>query len=139
MKHIIQRIITALAVATTALGANAYGQDAHVNISTRGSIYPADAEASLIGGYSVASEKRVILRTIGESLASHGVATPTADARFDIYKLDLANPANDEIIGLNDNWKDGGQQHPIIASGLAPLAESDSAMVMTVDAVIGLD
>lgn len=134
MKHTIQKTITALAVAATALGANAYGQDALVNISTRGSIDPADAEASLIGGFSVASEKRVILRTIGESLADQGVANPIADARFDVYKLDLANPANNEIIGQNDNWKDGGQQYQIIASGLAPLAESDSAMIMTVDA-----
>ena len=134
MKHIIQKILTTMTIAVTALGINGYGQDALVNISTRGNIDPADAEASLIGGFSLASEKRVILRTIGESLANQGVANPIADARFDVYKLDLADPANNEIIGQNDNWKDGGQQLQIVASGLAPGADSDSAMIMTLDA-----
>ena len=134
MKHVVQKILAAVAIAATALGAQSFGQDALVNISTRGTIDPADAEASLIGGFSLAGEKRVILRTIGESLADQGVANPIADARFDVYKLDLADPANNEIIGQNDNWKDGGQQLQIVASGLAPGADSDSAMIMTLDA-----
>jgi len=134
MKNIIQKILAAVAIVATGLGAQSYGQDALVNISTRETIDPADAEASLIGGFSLDSEKRVILRTIAESLADQGVAHPIADARFDVYKLDLADPANSEIVGQNDNWKDGGQQLQIVASGLAPRANSDSAMTMTLDA-----
>lgn len=134
MKHVIQRTLTALAVAEAALGANAYGQDALGSTSTRGNIDPTDAEASLIADFSLASEKRVILRTIGESLADQGVANPIADARFDVYKLDLADSSNNEIIGQNDNWKDSGQQLQIVASGLAPAADSDSAMIMTLEA-----
>lgn len=134
MNHIIQKILAAVAIAAPGLGAPSYGQDAFVNISTRGPIDPADAEASLIGGFSLASEKRVILRTIGESLADQGVAQPIADVRYDVYKLDLAGPASNEIIGQNDNWENGGPQLQIVASGLAPGADSDSAMIMTLDA-----
>ena len=134
MKHIIQKILAAVAIAATGLGAQSNGQNALVNISTRGTIDAADTEASLIGGFLLASEKRVILRTIGKSLADQGVAHPIADARFDVYKLDLADPGNNEIIGQNGNWKDRGQQLQIVASGLAPGADSDSAMIMTLDA-----
>ena len=90
-----------MTIAATALEINGYGQDALVNISTRRNIEPTSAEAALVGGCSSASEKRVILRTIGESLVDQGVAIPIADARLDVSKLDLANPANNEIIGLD--------------------------------------
>jgi len=58
MERIIGRTITALALAATTLGANAHSQDALVNISNLDGIDSADAESPLIGGFSVASEKR---------------------------------------------------------------------------------
>ena len=134
MKKIIHKVITTAAIAATAFGPQAFTQDALVNISTRGTVDPANPEASLIGGFSVGSEKRVILRAIGASLADQGVTNPITDARFDVYKLDLTDPANNENIGQNDNWRDGGQQLQIVASGLAPAGDTDSAMIMTLDA-----
>ena len=134
MRHMIQKILTTMTIVATALGINGYGQDALVNLSTRGNINPANGdEASLIGGFSIAKNKRVLLRTVGESLTSKGITNPLEDARFDLYKLDLVDHTNNQMIGQNDNWRDSGQQYQIIASGLPPEADSESAMIMTLD------
>ena len=60
MRQMIQKVLTKMTIAATNLGVNGYGQDALVNISTRGNIDPTDAEATHIGGFLLASEKRVI-------------------------------------------------------------------------------
>ncbi len=107
------------------------GTDSLVNISTRGHIDPAQgAEATLIAGFSVLQPKRILLRGIGESLADEGVGDPLDDINFNVYSLDFDNPENTEMIGGNDNWKDGGQRYQIAASGLPPAADSESAMIM---------
>ena len=134
MFYVIQKVLTAITIAAAAIGSNGYTQDALVNISTRGDIDPADAEASVADGSSLIVGKWVILGTVDESLAKQGIAYPSADARFDVSELDLEDPANNNIIGQNDNWKDNGQPLKIVAVDLAPETDNHSAIVMNSDA-----
>lgn len=134
MLYIIQKVLTAITFAAVAIGSNGYTQDALVNISTRGDIDPADVEALVAAGSSLIVGEWVIVRTFDESLANQGIAYPIADARFDVSELDLEDPANNHIIGQNDNWKDNGQPLQIVAVNLAPAADNHSAIVMNFDA-----
>jgi hypothetical protein len=91
------------------------------NISTRGLVKTGDQV--LIGGFIVTGvqPKQVIVRAIGPSLP---------------VPLVLANPSlelhdsSGAIIASNDNWR-SDQQTAILASGLAPLNDNESAVVMT--------
>ena len=105
-----------------------------MNISTRGDIDPADAGASVADGSSLIVGEWVVLRTFDESVANQGIAFPIADARFDVSELDLEDPANNNIIGQNDNWKDNGQPLKFVAVDLVPAANNHSAIVMNFDA-----
>ena len=104
MFYVIQKVLTAIKIAAATIGPNGYTQDALANISTRGDLDPADAEASVADGSSLIVGEWVILRTFDESLAKQGIAYPSADARFDVSELDFEDPANNHIIGQNDNW-----------------------------------
>jgi hypothetical protein len=91
------------------------------NISTRGLVQTGDQV--LIGGFIVTGtqSKDVIVRAIGPSILLPGV---------------LANPvlalhnSSGAVIASNDNWR-SDQEVAIIATGLAPLNDNESAIVMT--------
>src|SRR5437588_3820425 len=68
---------------------------------------------TIIGGNG-ASLQRVLVRALGPSLASFGVATPLADPTLSL------RDANGNVIANNDNWKDSQQQADIAATGKAP-------------------
>jgi hypothetical protein len=82
-----------------------------------------------IGGFIVTGNittKRVIVRAIGPSLTGFGVPDALADP-----VLELHGPGGFVTI-INDNWRDT-QEAEIIATGLAPANDLESAIVVTLD------
>jgi hypothetical protein len=93
------------------------------NISTRGFVQTGDNVmiAGFILGNGTASET-VIIRAIGPSLTSSGVANVLADPTLALHD------GNGTLLMSNDNWKDT-QQAEIQATGLAPSNDLESAIV----------
>lgn len=79
----------------------------------------------LIGGFIIAGAQpeKVIVRAIGPSLPLNGVLTNPF--------LEL-HDSSGAIIVSNDNWRTD-QEQEIIATGLAPSNDNESAIVMTLD------
>ncbi len=96
-----------------------------LNISTRLRVLTGDNV--LIGGFIILGPdpKEVIVRAIGPSLGIFGVPDFLANPI-----LELHNP--DGSIVTNDNWKDD-QEAEIMATGLAPSDDLESAIVATLD------
>jgi len=107
--------------ATTGIGlAEIYDVDPSVNaqatnLSGRG--FVGTGNDVLIGGIIVGgptgSMQRVLVRALGPSLGSAGVASPLADPTLSLCD------ANGNVIANNDNWQDS-QQANIAATGKAP-------------------
>ena len=76
---------------------------------------------TIIGG-NAASLQRVLVRALGPSLASAGIASPLANPTLSL------RDANGNIIANNDNWKDS-QQADIAATGKAPSNDHESAIL----------
>ena len=98
------------------------------NISTRLRVETGDN--ALIGGFIVIGRppKRVIVRAIGPSLNINGVPMV---GRLENPTLELFGPGG--LIATNDNWR-GTQEAEIIASGVAPTNDLESAIVATLPA-----
>ena len=96
------------------------------NISTRGKVGTGDNV--MIGGFIIGGEDatKVVIRAIGPSLAAQGVALPLADPVLEIH--DSAG----KLISTNDNWR-STQQNEIIATGIAPTNDNESAILLTLD------
>ncbi|MBA3830871.1 MAG: hypothetical protein H0X34_03045 [Chthoniobacterales bacterium] len=94
-----------------------------LNISTRLKVLAGDNV--LIGGFIVtgSESKKVILRAIGPSLTKAGVTGALADPVLELHKPD-------GTVVTNDNWK-GTQEAAIIATGVAPTNDLESAIVAT--------
>jgi hypothetical protein len=98
------------------------------NISARG--VAGGGANSLIGGFVIRGTQpvQVIVRGVGASLSQFGVASPLADTVLDLY-------AGSTLLQSNDDWKTplagGATQAAIQATGLAPLSDSDSAILIT--------
>lgn len=101
------------------------------NISTRGSVLSGDNV--MIGGFIVGGgngpggtgSARIVVRALGPSLASKGVAAPLQDPVVELHD------GNGTAIYVNDNWKDS-QAAEITATGLAPTDDRESALVVLV-------
>ncbi len=80
----------------------------------------------MIGGFVVAGpdSENVIVRAIGPSLASFGIADAMLDPTLDLYN------SNGVTLASNDNWEDT-QQAQIQAAGLAPSNAAESAILQT--------
>jgi N-acetylneuraminic acid mutarotase len=91
------------------------------NISTRLTVRTGDNV--LIGGFVISGSqpKRVIVRGLGPSL--EGISALLADPVLELHQ------SNGTII-TNDNWRDS-QEAEIIASGLAPTNNAESAIIAT--------
>ena len=76
---------------------------------------------TIIGG-DPASMQGVLVRALGPSLASFGIATPLANPTLSL------RDANGNIIASNDDWKDS-QQADIAATGKAPSNDHESAIL----------
>jgi hypothetical protein len=98
--------------------------DQLLNVATRLRVQTGDN--ALIGGFIIAGNvpKKVMVRAIGPSLASVGIAGALADP-----VLELHGPGTFATI-TNDNWRDT-QQAAIQATGLAPGNNLESAIVAT--------
>jgi Fibronectin type III domain len=98
-----------------------------VNLSTRGRVGLGDdvmiAGFILTGDYST----QVIVRAIGPSLSDAGISQPLADPELELYD------GNGSLIFQNDNWR-SDQEMQIVASGMAPSAEQESAIMVTLPA-----
>jgi len=116
--------------ATTGIGlAEIYDVDPSVNaqatnLSARG--FVGTGSEVLIGGIIIrgptGSMQRVLVRALGPSLGSGGVASPLANPMLSL--LD----ANGNVIANNDNWQDL-QQADIAATGKAPPNTKESAIL----------
>ena len=95
------------------------------NISTR--LRVETGENVLIGGFIITGTqaKRVILRAIGPSL---GLAGQLSDPVLELHNSSGA------LIGMNDDWRLGGQEAEIIATGIPPTQNLESALVATLPA-----
>ena len=97
-----------------------------LNISTRLRVQTGDNV--LIGGFIITGNdpKEVIVRAIGPSLGDFGVANPLANP-----SLELNYPDGTTVV-TNNNWRDT-QEAEIMASGLAPNDDLESAILATLD------
>ena len=95
-----------------------------VNLSTRGRVQIGDnvmIAGMIIGGNTT---QRVMIRAIGPSLTSHGVAGVLQDPTLELIDSSGAT------IASNDNWR-SSQEAEITASGLAPTDDNESAIIRT--------
>jgi matrixin len=82
----------------------------------------------MIGGFIVSGSqpKKMILRALGPSLASAGIAGPMQNPYLELHDSSGAT------IASNDDWQTGGQRDQIIATGIPPQNDLESAIVATV-------
>src|SRR6202030_3441151 len=94
------------------------------NISTRGRIETGDNV--MIGGFIVGGNQQtsIVVRGIGPSLANFGVTGALTDPMLEVHD------GNGALIAQNDNWR-LGQEKQLIASGLAPTDDRESAMLLS--------
>jgi len=93
------------------------------NISTRGKVETGDN--TLIGGFIVTGTqpKKVIVRAVGPSVPVPGaLADPILELHAGI------------LVISNDNWRTGGQEAEIMATGIPPSNDLESAIVATLPA-----
>ncbi|MEO6871951.1 MAG: hypothetical protein ABI233_07000 [Chthoniobacterales bacterium] len=95
-----------------------------LNLSTRADV--GTGENVLIGGFIItgSAPEAVLLRAIGPSLSLGGTAV-LADPVLELHKPD-------GTVVTNDNWKDT-QQAAIIATGIPPQNDLESAILATLD------
>ena len=101
------------------------GSASHLaNISTRMRVGANDNV--LIGGFIIkgTQPKTLILRAIGPSLAAMGVANTLADPVLELHD------STGGIIASNDDWADT-QGSQLLATGIAPTNQYESAMIVT--------
>ena len=94
-----------------------------VNISTRGLVQT--GEQVMIGGFILGGPdggSRVVIRAMGPSLTSFGVAGALSDPALALYN------SSGTLIASNNNWKDT-QRVAIQATGLAPADDREAAIM----------
>jgi uncharacterized delta-60 repeat protein len=95
------------------------------NISTRVAV--GSGERIAIAGFIItgSSPKKVIIRALGPSLQTYGVtAGALANPELEVYN------STARILARNDDWRDT-QEGELIATGLPPAADAESAVVLT--------
>jgi T5SS/PEP-CTERM-associated repeat protein len=96
-----------------------------LNISTR--LQVQTGENVLIGGFIITgtAPKKVIIRGIGPSLGATGVPDALADPTLELHQ-------GSTTLMVNDNWRTD-QEAEIIATGVPPINDLESAIVSTLD------
>ena len=94
------------------------------NISTRGVVDQGDNVmiAGFIAGDAAGGSVKVLVRALGPTLGSLGVAGALSDPT-----VEVVDP-NGNVIAFNDDWK-SSQQSEIEATGLSPGTEKESAVL----------
>src|ERR1700674_2587837 len=111
------------------------GDSRLANLSARAFVGTGDDV--LIGGLIGRSvSKRLLLRALGPELAAHGIAAPLGNPVLELHD------SNGAILSTNDNWKDAPNRSDIAASGLAPVDDHESAILIalvpgTYTAIVG--
>jgi hypothetical protein len=89
-------------------------------------------ENALIGGFIAtgSTTKKIIVRALGPSLGSFGIAGFLSDPRLELHDH------NGTLIASNDNWKFNDQTHQsqeaeIVATNVAPTNDLESALITT--------
>lgn len=96
------------------------------NLSTRVDVGSGD-DASIAGFITRGGQtKRMLIRGLGPSLVSSGIANALSDPVLELY--DNAGA----LIASNDNWQDNANQQEIIDSGLATTVDSESVILLRV-------
>lgn len=93
-----------------------------LNISTRGLVQPGDNV--MIGGFILAGgygSTHAVVRALGPSLASSGIANPLADPILELHD------GNGATLATNDDWQET-QEAELNATGLAPTNPAESAI-----------
>jgi hypothetical protein len=80
----------------------------------------------MIGGFIIGGEDptKVVIRAIGPSLSEQNVPNSLSDPLLELYD------GNGSLIFTNDNWRTT-QEQEILATGVAPSQDSESAIVAT--------
>lgn len=99
------------------------GDSRLINISGRGFVGPGD-DALISGLIGRSLTKRLLVRALGPELAAHGVTNHLADPFLELHD------ANGTVLSANNNWKDAPNSSEITGSGLAPLDDRESAILV---------
>ena len=96
------------------------------NLSTR--VEVGSGDNAVIAGFITRGgpTKRMMIRALGSSLTSSGIADALADPVLDLYDSTGA------LIATNDNWEDNANQQEIIDTGLAPESENEAVILLQV-------
>jgi hypothetical protein len=95
------------------------------NISTRG--FVGAGEQVLIGGFIVHDGgKTVFIDAKGPSLAASGVTNPVHATRIDLHR-------GSQVIASNSGWRNNANASEIMASGLAPTDDRESALQVALE------
>lgn len=93
------------------------------NISTRGFVQTGN-NVMIAGVIVQFHDKQVVVRALGPTLTNFGVSNALADPTLEIRDV------NGVLLASNDDWKET-QQSAIVATGLAPPNDFESAIVGT--------
>jgi hypothetical protein len=98
------------------------------NLAARASVE--GGEKVLIAGQIITGKttKRVIIRAIGPSLTSAGIAGPLSDPTLKIVD------GQGQVLASNDNWQDSQQAAEISSLGFAPKDPRESAIIIALQA-----
>lgn len=82
----------------------------------------------LIAGFIIrgSGNKRILIRGLGPSLATFGIADPLQDPTLEL------NAASGGLIASSDNWPENANAAEIMTSGLAPSNPNESALLLSV-------
>jgi Concanavalin A-like lectin/glucanases superfamily len=96
-----------------------------VNISTRA--FVSTGNDVLIGGVIIrgGTAEELVFRAIGPELGSRGVSNFLADPTLELHD------GQGNLVESNDNWMDSPEKDQIIAVGLAPTDDRESAILAT--------
>ncbi|HEY3663812.1 MAG TPA: hypothetical protein VGL24_11720 [Chthoniobacterales bacterium] len=96
------------------------------NLSTRVDIGSGD-QAPIAGFITRGGDtKRMLIRGLGPSLASGGIANTLADPVLNLYD------DQGQLLASDDNWQDNANQQEIIDSGLAPASDNEAVILLRV-------
>lgn len=119
MQRIVLSLLTASALAVASPAAEV------ANFANRG--LAGTGEQTLITGIIISGApdtyKPVLFRGRGPSLSAAGVANPMADPMVRVFR-------GSTQVGMNDNWRTGGQWRQITATGFAPTNDNEAAVMM---------
>lgn len=98
------------------------GNSQLLNLASRA--YVGADDDVLIGGLIVQSvSRRLLLRALGPHLAAHGVIGELGDPALELHDF------NGAMLASNDNWRDALNSAEIVAIGLAPIDDRESAIL----------